>query len=154
TNHNLQLRAGGNVTKMLITSDGRVGINTTTPGGDFSGQMVRLEVNGAIRLNSALFTAGDMTLYGGGTAILAHASGVVVTTSWGGNGHLGVDGNLGVGGQFTISGNQTLLMKLHDKIWFSDQGTPGAISVLNGNDTRVFGTMFGIFSNPSSIEFK
>jgi hypothetical protein len=32
TNHDLQLRAGGNNTRMIVKSDGKVGIGTTTPG--------------------------------------------------------------------------------------------------------------------------
>jgi hypothetical protein len=33
TNHDLQLRAGGNVTRLTVRADGNVGIGTTTPGG-------------------------------------------------------------------------------------------------------------------------
>ena len=32
TNHDLQLRAGGNVTRLTVKADGKVGIGTTTPG--------------------------------------------------------------------------------------------------------------------------
>ncbi|WP_420316013.1 hypothetical protein [Ekhidna sp.] len=44
SNHDLQIRAGGNSTKMIVKSDGSVGIGTTNPDPNFM-----LSVNGSIR---------------------------------------------------------------------------------------------------------
>ena len=46
TNHNLQLRAGRNDTKMVIQTDGNVGIGTTSPSS-------KLEVHGSVKLGSS-----------------------------------------------------------------------------------------------------
>jgi hypothetical protein len=51
TNHDLQLRAGNNQTKMIIKANGNVGIGTTEP--EFA-----LEVNDRIRLRQSGHTAG------------------------------------------------------------------------------------------------
>jgi hypothetical protein len=41
TNHDLQLRSGGNVTHVIVKADGKVGVGTSAPG-------ARLDVNGRI----------------------------------------------------------------------------------------------------------
>lgn len=52
TNHDLHLRAGGNVTRLTVKADGKVGIGTTAPG-------FLLDVNNRIRLRqNAAETAG------------------------------------------------------------------------------------------------
>jgi hypothetical protein len=55
TNHDLQLRAGGNHTRMTVKADGKVGIGTNTPND-------QLEVRGDIRLG----LAGDLFAAAGG----------------------------------------------------------------------------------------
>ena len=57
TNHNLQLRAGGNITRMLINTAGNVGIGVATPGD-------RLDINGDLRLRG-----GDIKDAGGTSRI-------------------------------------------------------------------------------------
>ncbi len=50
SNHDLQLRAGGNSVKMIIKSSGKIGIGITDPG------TYLLNVNGAFKASSANFT--------------------------------------------------------------------------------------------------
>ena len=84
TNHNLQLRAGGNITRMHINANGNIGIGTTTPGD-------RLDVNGDIRIRG-----GDIRDAGGTRRILMPDNGTLALRDAGGTTRLAImdDGRL------------------------------------------------------------
>jgi hypothetical protein len=102
TNHDLQLRAGSNATRMIVKTDGKVGIGTTAPARQLHvvGDRIRLESN-----NKSI----DMRTDGGAVDLQSETNDLYLRSSGAaGNNDIimnpfGTDGNVGVGLETPVS---------------------------------------------------
>lgn len=149
TNHDLQLRAGGNNTRMIIKADGRVGIGSNAPNAKLF--VEASEAFGIFCPNTANESIGVFGQSTGqnGTGVLGRYDGPSSTTGWGvfgfsPNGFAGVFGAGGRNGVFgqTASANESGVYGLCEgNCWgvsgFSTNGFAGVYG--SGSQNGVYG---------------